>query len=181
MRRSRWVLLVTFTLVIVYVAATVVRFYSRKYYIFAADYLRWTMTARAAAPAGKPTEVFFFFTDHYEPDSNAARVRTWSERYRALASRHHDAEGRSVQHSWFYPGEQGSPEVFSALHDLVPAAPIREHDLCGTRRRPAEIVQAAAAPVLALQWRLRPDDLRGTACVHAVMEREAPVSRSRGW
>src|SRR5438874_1898332 len=121
MRRSRWVLLVTFTLVIVYVAATVVRFYSRKYYIFAADYLRWTMTARAAAPAGKPTEVFFFFTDHYEPDSNAARVRTWGERYRALASRHHDAEGRSVQHSWFYPGEQGSPEVFSALHDLVAA------------------------------------------------------------
>src|SRR2546423_8454116 len=98
MRRSRWVLLVTFGLVILYVTATVVRFYSRKYYIFAADYLRWTMTARAAAPAGKPTEVLFFFTDLYEPDSNSASIGTCVERFRTLLTRHNDAHGRSVLH-----------------------------------------------------------------------------------
>lgn len=119
MRRSRWLLWAVIAIVIAYAAATAVRFYSRKYYIFAVDYLRWATTASPAAPAGTPTDVFFFFADHYEPDSSAERVREWGARYRALASRHHDSEGRPVQHTWFYPGEQGSAEIFSTLRELA--------------------------------------------------------------
>ena len=119
MRLRRWVLWVVIAVIAAYAAATAVRLYSRKYYIFAVDYLRWTTTARPAPPSGTPTEVFFFFTDHYEPDSSAERVREWGRRYRALASRHRDADGRPVQHTWFYPGEQGSSEIFSAFRELV--------------------------------------------------------------
>src|SRR5436190_12893036 len=115
MTRRRWVLAAIVAVAIAYVAATAVRFYSRKYYIFAADYARWTTTASPARAAGKPTEVFFFFTDHYEPDLDAELVRKWADRYRALAARHHDVDGRPVQHTWFYPGEQRSPEIYSVL------------------------------------------------------------------
>ena len=118
MKRIRWVGAFLLALVIAYLAATAVRMYSRKHYLFAVDYLRWMVTASPTA-ASTPTEVFFFFTDHYEPDSNAERVRKWGERYRSLASRHHDSEGRALQHTWFYPVEQTNPEVLSALRDLV--------------------------------------------------------------
>jgi hypothetical protein len=121
MTRRRWVVLAILALIVAYVGATAVRVYSRKYYIFAVDYLRWTATASPAPSAGKPTEVFFFFTDHYELGPSAERVRKWGERYRALASRHHDADGRPVQHTWFFPGEQGSPDIFAALRDLTTA------------------------------------------------------------
>lgn len=120
-RRLRLVLWATVAIVLAYTAATAVRFYSRKYYIFAADYLRWTTTATPSPASGKPTDVFFFFTDHYEPDSSAERVRAWGERYRALASRHRDADGRPVQHTWFYPGEQATPGELTALRELVAA------------------------------------------------------------
>lgn len=121
MTRRRWVVAAIAAVAIAYVAATAARFYFRKYYIFAADYARWTTTARPARPAGTPIEVFFFFTDHYEPDSSADLVRKWADRYRALANRHHDADGRPVQHTWFYPGEQHSPEIYSVLRELTSA------------------------------------------------------------
>ena len=104
---------------VVYIAATAFRFYVRKYYIFTVDYVRWTLTPTSAPPAGMPTHVFFLFTDHFEPDSDVDRVRRWGDRYRALASRHHDSDGRPLQHAWFYPGDQDAPEILSVLHELV--------------------------------------------------------------
>lgn len=121
MRRRGWFLALVVAVVGAYLAATAVRMYSRKYYIFATDYVRWMVTPAQSASPGRPTDIFFFFTDHYEPDRDVSRMRAWGERYRALASRHHDSEGRPVQHTWFYPGEQGTPEVFTTLREWTQA------------------------------------------------------------
>jgi hypothetical protein len=101
-----------------YAAATVVRLYARKYDVFVPGYLAWLMTA-APAPSDRPTHVFFMFVDHFEPDYDAERVRRWAYRYRELAGQHHDGDGRPPQHTWFYPGEQGQPEVMRELQELT--------------------------------------------------------------
>ena len=60
-----------------------------------------------------PTHVMFCFVDHFEPAwrkadlaTQRARVDRWCRDYRALASRHRDADGRPPQHSFFYPEEE---------------------------------------------------------------------------
>jgi len=100
-----------------YVSGMAARVYARKYYVFLPDYIRWT--ASPLPSAAGTTHVFFLFTDHFEPDYDADRVRDWGARYRLLASRHRDSDGRPPQHTFFYPGEQGTPDIFNALRDLV--------------------------------------------------------------
>ena len=109
-----------FAAVVLYMAATAFRLYARKYYIFMPSYARWMLTPTPSAGA-TPTHVFFFVTDHFEPDYDVDRVRRWADRYRALAARHRDSDGRPPQHGWFYPGEQGDPAIFSVLHDMTTA------------------------------------------------------------
>jgi hypothetical protein len=91
--------------VTLYMVASAVRIYARRYYLFLPDYLRWTVTARGMPHSG-PTHVFFLFVDHFEPDWSVGRTRRWVERYSSLASHHHDSTGRPLKHTWFYPGEQ---------------------------------------------------------------------------
>jgi hypothetical protein len=74
------------------------------------------------------TDVYFCFADHYEPGWRGAdlsvqrnRVRTWLDRYPELARRHHDAEGRSPQHSFFFPAEEYQAEHLDALASLCHA------------------------------------------------------------
>jgi hypothetical protein len=103
--------------VTLYAAATVGRLYTRKYYTFLPDYLRWASTKSPAA--GKPTHIFFLFTDHFEPLYREDRVPHWGARYRALAAKHRDSDGRPPQHTWFYPAEQMDESVLRVLHDLM--------------------------------------------------------------
>jgi len=117
--RNRFTRRVVFALVVTYLAATAARFYARKYYIFTIDYVRWMLTP--AETVHTQVDIFFVFTDHFEPNYDAPRVKQWGLRYQALASRHRDRGGRPVQHTWFYPGEQSTPEVLSELRDLVAA------------------------------------------------------------
>ena len=95
-----------------------VRLYARKYYVFAPSYLQWAMTA-AAPLNGRPTDIFFLFVDHFEPNYDVGLVREWTAKYRHLAERHHDAEGRPLQHTWFYPGEQSDDAILDALRDMT--------------------------------------------------------------
>jgi hypothetical protein len=105
--------------VTLYAAATAGRLYSRKYYIFLPDYIHWALTASPAPAAGTPTHIFFLFTDHFEPLYQQARVRRWSVRYRALAAKHRDADGRPPQHTFFYPAEQIDPTILGMLRDMT--------------------------------------------------------------
>lgn len=82
---------------------------------------------RQARPtvAGGPIHVMFMFVDHYEPkwrnpayETEIARVKAWTERYPALASRHVDADGVHPQHSFFYPEEEYRPEHLAAIEKM---------------------------------------------------------------
>jgi len=100
---------------VLYAAATIGRMYTRKYYVFLADYIRWSPPVSPQTPI----HVFFLFVDHFEPSHDQARVRRWSSRYRALAARHRDRDGRPPQHTWFYPGEQSDPGIMTVLGDFT--------------------------------------------------------------
>jgi hypothetical protein len=72
-----------------------------------------------------PTHVFFCFADHYEPLWNKAsrhqgleRVEQWFEAYPRMADRFHDADGRSPQHTFFYPAEEYASEHLDLLARL---------------------------------------------------------------
>lgn len=104
--------------VLAYASAWTVRLYARKYYIFAWSYLQWSLTP-AAAVRGRPTDIFFLFVDHFEPDYDVEAVRQWTARYRLLAARHRDSDGRPLQHTWFYPGEQSDDGILEALEEMA--------------------------------------------------------------
>jgi hypothetical protein len=82
---------------------------SRNMQIWLRDYF-----ARPARPAvAGATHVMFCFVDHFEPmwgradmPTQQARVDRWCREYRAMASRHRDADGRHPQHGFFYPEEE---------------------------------------------------------------------------
>jgi hypothetical protein len=101
-----------------YAALFTVRVVARKYYVFLPGYVRWRLTA-AASPNPARTHVLFLYADHFEPDGDAARTRQWLRRYAALAARHRDAEGRVLQHTWFYPGDQPNDAIMSAMSAAV--------------------------------------------------------------
>lgn len=114
---SRW-LLVPLALLAVYAGLTLTRVIARKHYVFLSDYARW-VTAPKTAVTGRPTHVFLLIADHFEPLYDQYKVKDWGERYRAMTRSHRDSQGRPPQHTWFYPGDQPSPEVLAELRDLV--------------------------------------------------------------
>lgn len=72
-----------------------------------------------------PVHVMFCFVDHFEPMWHGAdlatqrqRVDRWCSDYRAMASRHRDADGRPPQHGFFYPEEEYAEEHLDKLSAL---------------------------------------------------------------
>src|SRR5262245_42033866 len=104
-------------LAIVYTALTAGRVYARSYYLFLPDYVRWTF-ASAPSVTG-PKHLFVLMTGHWEPDKDTAKARRWADRYAALAAQHRDHDGRPPQHTWFYHGEQATPEVLGILREMT--------------------------------------------------------------
>ncbi|HEY3324820.1 MAG TPA: hypothetical protein VGP72_30485 [Planctomycetota bacterium] len=73
----------------------------------------------------QPLHIYFCFVDHYEPlwaGANATtgleRVQRWVEHYPPLADSFRDSDGRPVQHSFFYPGEEYRPEYLDLLRNI---------------------------------------------------------------
>jgi hypothetical protein len=99
-----------------YAAASFVRIVARKYYVFLPGYVSWSLTP---APLVRgPIHLMVLFADHFEPNRQLSVTQQWMERYVAMASRHHDADGRPPQHTWFYPAEQYEPEIMRVLQDV---------------------------------------------------------------
>ncbi|HUD43681.1 MAG TPA: hypothetical protein VMR06_16975 [Dokdonella sp.] len=94
---------------------------SRNMQIWIGSHLR-----RRPRPAvAGPTHVMFCFVDHFEPmwkqadlATQRTRVDRWCTGYRALASRHRDADGRPPQHGFFYPEEEYLEEHLSKIEAL---------------------------------------------------------------
>ena len=103
--------------VAVYVAANAYRIVSRKYYVWLPDYVRQEFTAYE--PVEPPRHILFFFSDHFEPDNDVARTRRWVEAFPRLSDRHRDANGRRLQHTWFYHVEHEVEANLALLEQLV--------------------------------------------------------------
>ncbi|TAL71406.1 MAG: hypothetical protein EPN56_10905 [Rhodanobacter sp.] len=95
--------------------------HARNMQIWLGSYLR----RRVPAPPVGPVHVMFCFVDHFEPNwgrvdlaTQRARVDRWCRDYRALASRHVDADGRHPQHCFFYPEEEYAEEHLTKLAAL---------------------------------------------------------------
>ncbi len=80
---------------------------------------------RARSAAGV-RDIYVCVADHYEPywqgasrDQARDRVHAWQTTYPELAARHHDSEGRSPQHTFFYPEEEYDSEVLDVLADFA--------------------------------------------------------------
>lgn len=108
-------------LVLIVVLALAVMIRARNMQIWLGSYItrqRWRR------PQG-PVHVMFCFVDHFEPawgkadlDTQRQRVDRWCADYRALASSHRDADGRSPQHTFFYPEEEYLEEHLGKLATL---------------------------------------------------------------
>src|SRR5262245_48429345 len=84
-RPLRTLRLLLMTAVVVYTAATAVRFYVRNYYVFFPDYVRWTFTP---SPSADTTHLFVLLVDHFEPNFRADLTEEWLAKYTTLAARH---------------------------------------------------------------------------------------------
>ena len=89
------------------------------------DYVRHLAERPRTGSTRNPTHVMFCFVDHYEPmwgkadeATQRARVDRWCRDYRALASKHRDADGRPPQHSFFYPEEEYVEEYLDKIAAL---------------------------------------------------------------
>lgn len=102
---------------VLYIAAWGYRIYSRKYYVWLPGYWRWAWSSEPAARG--PIHLFFLYADHFEPGNDYHYVERWVNEYPQLADRHRDADGRPVQHTWFYPSEQPIDRNLLGLRKLV--------------------------------------------------------------
>ncbi|KAF1007327.1 MAG: hypothetical protein GAK28_01966 [Luteibacter sp.] len=90
------------------------------------QYWLWGYLTRPKPPkVDGPIHVMFCFVDHFEPNwgrvdmpTQRHRVDRWCKEYRALASRHRDADGVMPQHCFFYPEEEYVPEHLDKLQAL---------------------------------------------------------------
>lgn len=80
---------------------------------------------RTPRVANGPVHVMFSFVDHYEPqwgrptyEVEVSRVARWREGYKAMASRHRDADGVHPQHTFFYPEEEYRVEHLNSIAEL---------------------------------------------------------------
>ncbi len=95
---------------------------TRNMHIWIGSYLR---RRKRASKSDEAVHVMFCFVDHYEPmwrgadlSTQRARVDRWCTDYRALASRHRDADDRPPQHTFFYPEEEYAEEHLDKLASL---------------------------------------------------------------
>ncbi|MCG8420506.1 MAG: hypothetical protein MJE77_21435 [Proteobacteria bacterium] len=78
--------------------------------------------------ADGPRHLLFAMCDHYEPlwgkasiEQGNQRVQTWEQGYPTLADPFRDADGKKPQHSFFFPGEEYTPQFLDALARLARA------------------------------------------------------------
>ena len=94
--------------------------------------LRWLpgclwQSLKRRAPRG-PVHLIFALADHFEPsivpedgfarapyDEQERRLESWCREYPRLADRWRDAEGRSFNHTYFYPAEQYDKGLMARL------------------------------------------------------------------
>ncbi len=97
---------------------------SRHMEIWFWSYIKDLRRRRQVLPA-RTRHIYFCFVDHYEPYWNKVdrsqahrRVAKWVTEYPQVAQRHRDSDGRTPQHTYFYPEEEYDAEILQQLADL---------------------------------------------------------------
>lgn len=101
----------------------------RRVYVCGFD--RWifgyllSRSRRRPPTSSESIHVFLCIADHFEPkhggvDSNVAlaRVNRWVEEFPTQFRRFRDSDGKTPQHSFFYPAEEYEPELLESLQRL---------------------------------------------------------------
>lgn len=102
------------------------RFRSKNLHTWMGGYVR-SLIRRRRDPAFVGTRhLLFCFCDHYEPlwgdaseQEGLDRVKRWEIEYPAMAQDYRDADGCCPKHSFFFPGEQYTPEYLERLAGLT--------------------------------------------------------------
>jgi hypothetical protein len=125
--KSKWSLFSALLVTVIFLALTGwgIRKVNRwKATIWLWDYL---CEAPVAFDDDQPVDVCFLFIDHFEPggiwnsrevfpaERRLSRVHQWEISYRKAIEGHFDSDGRSPQHTWFFPVGHSLPEVISAI------------------------------------------------------------------
>jgi hypothetical protein len=102
-----------------FTTAVAYRFWHYQDYLWLPGYRQWARERMPSAERRTPVHVMVMIADHFEPSYFEERVRRWEVGYPAFADRHRDHEGRVMQHTWFYPGDQVNHLFLEALAGLV--------------------------------------------------------------
>ena len=102
-RRFKRILILAVVLMIAVTAAAVYKLNSIHAFIWLGDYV---FNSPSFAEQDQIVDVIFFVPDHWEPGGDTDIVNAWMQDYRKLADKHVDADGRKLQHSWYYPIDQ---------------------------------------------------------------------------
>lgn len=115
-------LIVYIFIAIIFLALALVsyEFYKKNVHIWIFNYL-----FRRKQKTDKPIHVMFAFVDHYEPmwgkasyDQEVTRVDQWLHQYPEQVKGHYDADGKSPQHTYFYPQEEYRVEHLNKIASL---------------------------------------------------------------
>jgi hypothetical protein len=120
LRRSiRYGVALAATLAVLAALLVTYRFFHYQDNLWFAGYRQWASERIPAAERRKPIHVMVMMADHFEPLYFEERVRRWEVGYPAFADRHRDHEGRVMQHTWFFPGDQVNHLFLQTLAGLV--------------------------------------------------------------
>ena len=122
MARRRYLKRTLILLALAYLGLLGYRVFAYRHHVWALGYVKWRWAKTPPAPAtSAPKHLLVFYADHFEPGYEFERVDRWVRDYPLLAQRHRDHDGRPLQHTWFYPGEQKIDSNLKALKHLVEA------------------------------------------------------------
>lgn len=110
--------------------------YRKNTHIWFSSYIMKKIERKERLNLHQPIDIIFCLVDHFEPkqifqddQGNMVRcettyederyvVKSWLERYPAMAKEHQDSDGITPQHTWFFPAENYDPRHLSELSRL---------------------------------------------------------------
>ncbi|MCD6298160.1 MAG: hypothetical protein J7M30_13505 [Deltaproteobacteria bacterium] len=121
MKKARWIIIGILFLIVLAGSQFAYSVIKWRTYIWLPDYLL-SFEKREIHQDNIPVHLFFIIVDHYEPGRGIRGIRNnseWLLKYRDMAKRHKDHQGRILQHTWFYPLEQFENKIANQLSDMV--------------------------------------------------------------
>lgn len=92
------------------------KIYKTQAYIWLPFHIKRKLEGSEKPDSNQPIDILFFFTDHFEPETDA-EMDNWLENYPKSVANHLDSDGRHPQHGFFYPWD--NVKWLKAISSLV--------------------------------------------------------------